>query len=732
MRLAASFRRTAPVDRRPLARSSIARGATALAVVLTVACQGDSTTSPAPASSSEPFLALTGGVGTEILPVRPAWDAQVSGIAIGLNNLGQVTGAERNINVQLSGAIKPFRWSSSTGAQQLTGPFGDPGWGNDINDAGVVVGTAPTDALRGSRGFVAAGTQATELPILPGGSIEDHAGAIAINDAGQIVGMSPAPGYPARHAVLWSSSGVIQDLGTLGGTRSEAIDINASAQVIGRSLIAGDAATHFFLWSPGSGMQDLNTLLAADLTAVVEINDAGQIIGTYINGSGQSHAFLYTPGSGIRDLGTLGGATSTPTGLNSRGDVVGSSTDANGATHAFLWTATDGLEDITALSGIGQVYRLNDNMQSLTGARLPSYTFGGSTLGRPRLVQLQVTQSNAPPTAVFTVQCNGLTCILDASGSLDDKAGLTYDWDVNKYPGPSATGAVVTVTYPHASQRTVTLTVTDASGLTSTQSKTFTVSDYPVAAFTFSCSGLTCTFDSSGSVDPVGFDRLWTFDDGQTAFQTVAPVHTYAQPGTYSVTLLLLDQNGDQGSVTKQVTVSAPAQNQAPVASFTFTCSNLTCSFDATGSTDDKGIVSYDWDLNKYPGPFASGATVTTTYPHAGTRNVTLTVTDAEGVSSSITKSFDPGATVTPTDAPPVARFTYSCAGTVCTLDASTSSDDVGITGYDWSLGKAPDGTATGVSVTTDYWHTSTRTVTLTVTDTKGQTNSVTQTVTVP
>jgi probable HAF family extracellular repeat protein len=738
MRLPAFSRRPLrALTLRASARVCTSRIACAIGVVLTLACQSDSSTGPlptAPSSPSEPLLVLTGGAGTEILPVRPAWDSQVSGVAIGLNNLGQVTGAERNINPQLAGAIKPFRWSASTGAQQLTGCCGDPAWGNDINDVGVVVGTTPTDAIRGSRGFVAAGTQATELPILPGGDIEDHAGAIAINNAGQIVGMSPAPGYPARHAVLWSSSGVIQDLGTLGGTRSEAIDINSSAQVIGKSQIAGDAATHFFLWSSGSGMQDLNTLLAADLTGVMEINDAGEIIGTYINGSGQSHAFLYTPGSGLRDLGTLGGAASTPTGLNGRGDVVGSSTDAAGATHAFLWTATDGMEDITARSGIPQVHRLNDNMQSLTGARLPSNTnLGGFTLGRPRLVQLQVTQSNAPPTAVFTVQCNGLTCILDASGSLDDKPGLSYDWDVNKYPGPSASGALVTVTYPHASQRTVTLTATDANGLTSTQSKTFTVSDYPVAAFTFSCSGLTCMFDSNGSLDTVPFDRLWTFDDGQTAFQTAAPSHTYAQPGTYAVTLLLLDYNGNQGSVTKQITVTAPAQNQAPVASFTYSCSGFLCSLDATGSTDDKGVVSYEWSLGKAPGGSASGPTVTTDYWHAGTRTVTLTVTDADGLSSSVTQTIDVGATQPPsTDAPPVARFTSSCTGTVCTLDASTSSDDVGIASYDWSLGKAPGGSATGVSVTTDYWHTSTRTVTLTVTDTKGQTNSVTQTVTVP
>jgi probable HAF family extracellular repeat protein len=121
--------------------------------------------------------------------------------------------------------------------------------GNDINGAGVVVGTAQQSAIVGTRGFVAAGTSFTLLSILPGANSEFSAGAVAINDAGQIVGKSPSgDGSVAQHAVLWSSAGVIQDFGTLGGTNSAAIDINNSGQVIGSSQIAGDAATHFFIW----------------------------------------------------------------------------------------------------------------------------------------------------------------------------------------------------------------------------------------------------------------------------------------------------------------------------------------------------------------------------------------------------------------------------------------------------------------------------------------------------
>ncbi len=78
--------------------------------------------------------------------------------------------------------------------------------------------------------------------------------------------------------------------------------------------------------------------------------------------------------------------------------------------------------------------RLNDNLQTLTGTAAPAYIGLPAAPLRPRLVQLQVTQSNAPPTALFTAECNGLTCVLDASGSLDDKPGLTFAWDLNKFP----------------------------------------------------------------------------------------------------------------------------------------------------------------------------------------------------------------------------------------------------------------------------------------------------------
>ena len=260
-------------------------------------------------------------------------------------------------------------------------------------------------------------------------------------------------------------------------------------------------------------------------------------------------------------------------------------------------------------------------------------------------MQLSVTQSNAPPTAIFTVACNGLTCTLDASGSLDDKPGLTFAWDLGKEPGRYATGQVVTVTYAHASDRTVILTVTDAQGLTSSSTQTFSISDFPIAAFTYACTGLTCTFDASGSTNGSGpaLDRFrWTFGDGDGGLLAPTLSHTYAQPGTYDVTLEVWAGTSPQHAiVTQQVTVTAPTENQPPVANFTSSCEGTVCTLDASTSTDDVGIVSYDWILDKAPGGTASGVSVTTDYWHTSTRTVTLTVTDTKGQQNSVTQTVN-------------------------------------------------------------------------------------------
>lgn len=80
---------------------------------------------------------------------------------------------------------------------------------------------------------------------------------------------------------------------------------------------------------------------------------------------------------------------------------------------------------------------------------------------------------------------------------------------------------------------------------------------------------------------------------------------------------------------------AAPPVNLTPIASFTFACTNLTCSFDGSASSDPDGtIASYAWTFGD--GASATGAQVSHAYATAGTFNVTLTVTDNGGLAGSL------------------------------------------------------------------------------------------------
>lgn len=83
-----------------------------------------------------------------------------------------------------------------------------------------------------------------------------------------------------------------------------------------------------------------------------------------------------------------------------------------------------------------------------------------------------------------------------------------------------------------------------------------------------------------------------------------------------------------------------PPANKAPVAKFTFTCKKSVCSFDASTSTDDVGVVAYEWNFgDASPTSLLTEAKTSHTYTVRATYSVKLVVYDGGGLNHSITKS---------------------------------------------------------------------------------------------
>ncbi len=217
-----------------------------------------------------------------------------------------------------------------------------------------------------------------------------------------------------------------------------------------------------------------------------------------------------------------------------------------------------------------------------------------------------------------TVQFSGTAGGTAALYHVDFGDGTSYSTE---------TAGSVTHKYTRAGAMTVTLTVVDTTGASSTDTSTVTVQNSPsapnptiTAPTAGSNYGSAVTFkgyadNGSGGVDSYAskYTYMWDYDGdgtvdrtvvaGSTAYDSatdiVTTTYTYEAPGTYTAHLMIANQSGVVGHESTTHTVSVgDAMTVTAVASTTGDEIPLSVNFEATVSDSNNTDSSLWWDYN--------------------------------------------------------------------------------------------------------------------------------------
>lgn len=236
-------------------------------------------------------------------------------------------------------------------------------------------------------------------------------------------------------------------------------------------------------------------------------------------------------------------------------------------------------------------------------------------------------------------------------------------------------------------------------------------------------------FDASGSTDSDDniVDYEWDFEnDGNvdTAGKTVN--YSYNEEGTYTVKLMVTDADGNIGTDTVIIKVSAQGIIAILDANKVEGSAPLTVKFDASGSTYEDGqITSYKWDFGDGTKEKFGPAEITHRYDSIGTYTASVTIIGADNVQS--TSSILITVREVALSACFSSVFTSGKAPLATTFDPSCSSGT--IIGYFWDFGDGE--TSTSIKPNHTYSDPGTYTVTLEISDSDNTVDSSSQTITV-
>ncbi|MDC1174950.1 PKD domain-containing protein, partial [Bacteriovoracaceae bacterium] len=239
----------------------------------------------------------------------------------------------------------------------------------------------------------------------------------------------------------------------------------------------------------------------------------------------------------------------------------------------------------------------------------------------------------------------------------------------------SQTTNQLTRSFPNAGTFSLQVEVIDSKGNTSVSSKNLTVKDILPPSINIAVSsteifqGESVEFNLSGSTK--GTFPITSYElvvEGNTLSQNT-PVfnYTFQNIGDINVVYKVKDERGLEASDNINIRVKEIIPvNQAPVASFTMSATEITVgdtvNFDASASSDDKGIVEYAWRFGANATKDVFTPQTSYTFMQAGTFEITLSVFDQEDLQSTpVTKTIIVNEDTSP-EANPIAYFKFERA----------------------------------------------------------------------
>jgi gliding motility-associated-like protein len=196
--------------------------------------------------------------------------------------------------------------------------------------------------------------------------------------------------------------------------------------------------------------------------------------------------------------------------------------------------------------------------------------------------------------------CKGLAVSFkDLSKSDGISPIVNWTWDFGDgTPPESFASAPFQHTYAAPGIFSVTLTVTDAGGCSSSYTnRNYIVTTNPAALFsskdTLGCPRSTTHFTNESNANGLNFTSVWSFGDGNTS-TLFSPSNMYVDTGLYSVKLKITDQYGCSDSLTKPNYIKI----SRPFASYSVNDSVSSCTpFEVDFTNTSLYYVSSVWNL---------------------------------------------------------------------------------------------------------------------------------------